>query len=49
MIVIAPDGFRRVAEGGKFVFPEAGKYIVQYYAYDDAMNVARLVFTVNVS
>lgn len=49
VIVIAPDGFRRVAEGGKFVFPEAGKYIVQYYAYDDAMNVARLVFTVSVS
>lgn len=49
IIIVEPDGMRRVAEDGKFTFTETGKHIVQYYAYDDAMNVARVSYEIFIS
>ena len=49
IIVIEPDGMRRVAKDGKFTFANTGRHVVQYYAYDGYMNVARVSYEITVS
>ncbi len=49
IVIIEPDGMRRIAKDNKFTFTKEGKYIVQYYAYDDSMNDSQMNFEITVS